>query len=81
MLPNKTYRQTYSFYAGKWMWLDGTPMDYVNWDPYELGDDSYGEIRCEDGTWRAEHSYYSRAYICETPKGKTMPQTTIIHTI
>ena len=54
------------------MWLDKTPMDYVNWDLDQPDDDSYGEIRTGDGMWRAGRSHYDRPYVCETPKGKTL---------
>ena len=61
------------------MWLDGTPMDYVNWDLDQPGDVSYrryGEIRSADGTWRDASSWRNyKPFICETPKGKTMQQT------
>ncbi|KAM3850436.1 macrophage mannose receptor 1-like [Diretmus argenteus] len=61
----------YKTHKGKWLWLDKTVMDYTNWsedEPNEVVYNTYGEMLSLDGTWRAGHKWYRRAYVCKTPK-------------
>uniref|UniRef100_A0A3B5ADQ8 C-type lectin domain-containing protein n=1 Tax=Stegastes partitus TaxID=144197 RepID=A0A3B5ADQ8_9TELE len=75
----KTFHDSYtSFWMGlfkntkeEWLWLDRTVMDYTNWREEQF-DSNYGEISTSDGTWKADHGFYERPYICKTPKGKTI---------
>ncbi|KAM5158316.1 macrophage mannose receptor 1-like [Mantella aurantiaca] len=56
---------------GKWLWIDNTPMDYVNWgdgEPEERSNNDCVMIRSETGTWRIGRCYYDLSYICKTPK-------------
>ncbi|XP_008284987.1 macrophage mannose receptor 1-like [Stegastes partitus] len=71
----KTFHDSYtSFWMGlfkntkeEWLWLDRTVMDYTNWREEQF-DSNYGEISTSDGTWKADHGFYERPYICKTPK-------------
>nr|XP_046265193.1 macrophage mannose receptor 1-like isoform X2 [Scatophagus argus] len=58
----------YKTHKGMWQWLDKTAMDYNNWDEDQPDDNSYGQISTTDGKWRTSYGWYSKAYICKTPK-------------
>ncbi|RVE62049.1 hypothetical protein OJAV_G00176930, partial [Oryzias javanicus] len=58
----------YKTYRGRWKWLDGTVIDYANWGYRQPGSGSYAEIDTSDGTWKAEHSWYRKPYICKARK-------------
>ncbi|KAM5158317.1 macrophage mannose receptor 1-like [Mantella aurantiaca] len=56
---------------GKWLWIDNTPMDYVNWGDGEPKERSYLEcvrIFSRTGNWSVGYCSSTNAYICKTPK-------------
>ncbi|XP_066441111.1 macrophage mannose receptor 1-like isoform X2 [Eleutherodactylus coqui] len=64
----------------EWLWLDSTPMDFVNWDNEALhGDLSSKCIRMDakKGTWKELWCTRQRGYICKilkAPLPTTKPQ-------
>ncbi|XP_068091671.1 macrophage mannose receptor 1-like isoform X2 [Hyperolius riggenbachi] len=57
--------------AGRWLWFDGTPMDYVNWNAGEPSDNSEEEcveMYANKGTWNNVYCSSYKGYICKRPK-------------
>lgn len=61
--------------GGVWKWVTGKDSSYNNWKPgtpdYDLGVESYGLIKKDDGTWNDlkgyAYAYHSIGFICKTP--------------
>lgn len=64
--------------GGVWKWVTGSDSSYNNWKPgtpdYDLGVESYGLIKQDDGTWNDlkgfSYAYHSIGFICKTPLHK-----------
>ncbi|CAI9582018.1 unnamed protein product [Staurois parvus] len=55
----------------KWLWLDNTPMDYVNWntgEPSDQSDEDCVEMYATKGTWNNLYCSSYKGYICKRPK-------------
>ncbi|KAM4705171.1 macrophage mannose receptor 1 [Rhinophrynus dorsalis] len=62
---------------GKWLWLDNTAVDYVNWndgEPSDQDDEECVEILSIPGTWNNIYCSSYKGYICKVLK-KTEPTT------
>ncbi|XP_063777609.1 macrophage mannose receptor 1-like [Pseudophryne corroboree] len=65
----------------KWLWLDNTPLDFVNWDtvePSEQADEQCVEIYSTKGTWNNMYCTAYRGYVCKklkTPMPTEKPVT------
>ncbi|XP_072010311.1 macrophage mannose receptor 1 isoform X2 [Engystomops pustulosus] len=55
----------------KWLWLDSTPMDFVNWntgEPSDQSDEDCVEVYATKGTWNNIYCTSYKGYICKKPK-------------
>ncbi|XP_077347035.1 macrophage mannose receptor 1-like [Lithobates pipiens] len=55
----------------RWLWIDDTPTEYVNWgegEPVEQFSLDCVSIHAKKGTWNTGHCGYPKGYICKTPK-------------
>ncbi|KAM3929565.1 macrophage mannose receptor 1-like [Leptodactylus fuscus] len=55
----------------KWLWLDNTPMEFVNWNAGEPSDQSEEhcvEMYSTKGTWNNIYCSSYKGYICKKPK-------------
>ncbi|KAG9463224.1 hypothetical protein GDO78_022179, partial [Eleutherodactylus coqui] len=57
----------------EWLWLDNTPVDFVNWN--NEAPDKDMSLNClmmnaKKGTWDIASCYLYRGYICKTLKSK-----------
>ncbi|KAM4688189.1 macrophage mannose receptor 1 isoform 2-T2 [Discoglossus pictus] len=55
----------------KWLWLDNSPVDYVNWndgEPTEESDEACVELYSTKGTWNNMYCSSYKGYICKMPK-------------
>ncbi|XP_053569949.1 macrophage mannose receptor 1 isoform X2 [Bombina bombina] len=69
---NQFWIGMYRNVAGKWLWLDNTPVDFVNWNEGEPTEDSDSEECVEmyatKGTWNNLYCSSYRGYICKIAK-------------
>ncbi|XP_042352885.1 macrophage mannose receptor 1-like isoform X2 [Plectropomus leopardus] len=68
----------YKTHKGKWQWLDKSPLDYTNWREGQAGTKGFGLIEVGDGKWHSSDSWFSRGYICKTPKVLGQVQKTTV---
>lgn len=57
---------------GEWMWIDGSPVDYTNWNS-DKHTSTCAQLDTESGQWVTNVCSRFRYYICKMPKG-TMPR-------
>uniref|UniRef100_A0A914PXF6 C-type lectin domain-containing protein n=2 Tax=Panagrolaimus TaxID=55784 RepID=A0A914PXF6_9BILA len=51
-----------------WSWIDGTKMEYSNWDknePYNHTDNICGAIAFAGAHWSAQDCYKVKPFVCE----------------
>jgi len=54
-----------------WVWHDGTPLDFVAWEPgqpNDLGDEDCGHMRAEAATWNDDECTGTHAFVCRGPQ-------------
>lgn len=65
---------------GRFAWLDGSAVDYINWEPGEPNDGytipMCTEIRSDSGAWDDIPCTFQRGYICSTDKVPRSVSTT-----
>ncbi|NWI51084.1 MRC1 protein, partial [Calyptomena viridis] len=60
---------------GEWVWMDGSAMEYVNW---EKGEPTRGfggycvDMDASSGTWRNYECSLDQNFICKIPKSKSL---------
>ncbi|XP_063777611.1 macrophage mannose receptor 1-like [Pseudophryne corroboree] len=55
----------------KWLWLDNTPLDFVNWktgEPSEQEEELCVEVHATEGTWNNIYCLSYRGYVCKKLK-------------
>ncbi|XP_056375176.1 macrophage mannose receptor 1-like [Hyla sarda] len=55
----------------KWLWLDNTPLDFVNWntgEPSDGSDENCVEMYATKGTWNNIYCSSYRGYVCKRLK-------------
>lgn len=67
-LKNKTFWCLTLLVPGEWLWIDGSPVDYTNWNS-EKHSSTCAELNSESGQWATNICSRYRFYICKMAKG------------
>ncbi|KAM9308126.1 macrophage mannose receptor 1 [Gastrophryne carolinensis] len=68
---NTFWTGLYRNVEGAWLWLDNTPLDYVNWnngEPSDQPDENCVEMYSNKGTWNNAYCSSYRGYLCKKLK-------------
>ncbi|CAH2282335.1 macrophage mannose receptor 1-like isoform X2 [Pelobates cultripes] len=61
----------YKNVEAQWLWLDNSPVDYINWnegEPSNHETEECVEMYSQEGTWNNMYCSSYRGYICKKPK-------------
>uniref|UniRef100_A0AC34FE61 C-type lectin domain-containing protein n=1 Tax=Panagrolaimus sp. ES5 TaxID=591445 RepID=A0AC34FE61_9BILA len=65
--------------SGNWSWIDGTPLDFVDWakgEPQNITGHNCAAESISDGFWRSDDCFKLKPYVCKADKTFFEPATT-----